>query len=423
MKSFVLALILSCALLSSAFGGTLAITTTTTKTTETINNTSTATAFTGTSNGNIAPTNISKRPIRELLYPGATTKIYVHVQPWWGKSSHISIGYNSTDATQAARQVKDMLSRGIDGAIMDWYGATSTFNNNATLALFHAAEQNPGFEFALCYDGGALKGVSSPTSKVISDLKYAYSTFMQSASYMRKAGRPVLTFFSTESYSIDWSKVRSSVPGNPLFIFRNSGGFSKTQSNGGFSWIGINKSDPSDMGLSYLDNFYKTALGKEPKYTFGSAYKGFNDTIASWSENRVVSQQCGQTWLATFAEVGKYYSASHQLESLQIATWNDYEEGSAIEMGIENCVSVTASYSGTTLSWKISGKENTIDHYNVYVSKDGSGLMKLAEQRVGIRSMNLSGYAFASGTYKLFIQAVGKPSIRNKMSNGVTMTR
>jgi hypothetical protein len=415
--------ILTFALLSSAFGANISIVPTTTKTAETTNNTSASSTFTGTSNGNIAPRNSSKLPIRQLLYPGATTKIFVHVQPWFGKSSHINVGYNSTDPAQAARQVADMISRGIDGAIMDWYGATNTFNDNAALALLHAAENSPGFEFALSYDGGAVKGVSSPTSKVISDLKYAYSKYMQSSSYLRKSGRPVVTFFSMDSYSIDWNKVRSSVPGNPLFIFRNSGGFTKTQSNGSFAWVGIS-SDSNSMGLSYLDNFYKVALSKEPKIGFATGYKGFNDTIASWSENRIVKQQCGQTWLATFAEIGKYYSASHQLDLLQIPTWNDYEEGTEIETGIDNCVSVTASYSGTTLSWSISGgKENTIDHYNIYISKDGTSLMKLTEQRVGNRSMNLSSYSFASGTYKLFVQAVGKPSITNKLSNSVSMSR
>ena len=93
-------------------------------------------------------------------------------------------------------------------------------------------------------------------------------------------------------------------------------------------------------------------------------------------------------------------------------------------MGVDNCVTVSASLSGSTLYWKISGgQENTIDHYNIYISKDGSNLMKLDERAVGIRSMNLSGYSFASGTYKLFVQAVGKPSIRNKMSGSVTLTR
>ena len=408
---------------SGVFGGTITITSDTTLSTQKTNNTSTANSFGGTSNGNPAPAAISKLPIRELLYSGATTKIYVHVQPWWGKSSHINIGYKSTDPAQVKRHVNDMVSRGIDGAILDYYGPTDTFNDTAAIALLKESELYPGFEFAICEDGGALRNATSPTSKIISDLKYIYSKFMQSSHYMRKDGRPVVMFFSVDQYNIDWAKVRSSVPGNPLFIFRNSGGFTHTQSNGGYSWVGIATST-SSMGLSYLDNFYKAALANSSKYEFGSAYKGFDDSIAPWGKNRKVSQQCGQTWLATFAEIGKYYSASRQLESIQIPTWNDYEEGTAIEMGVDNCVTVSASLSGSTLYWKISGGlENTIDHYNIYISKDGSALMKLSEQQPGARSMNLSGYSFASGAYQLFVQAVGRPSIRNKMSGSVTLTR
>jgi Glycosyl hydrolase family 71 len=408
---------------TGVFGGTITINSDTTLNTQKSNNTSTANSFGGTSNGNPAPAAISKISIRELLYPGATTRIYVHVQPWWGKTSHINIGYKSTDPAQAKRHVNDMVSRGINGVVLDYYGPTDTFNDDAALALLNEAEQHSGFEFAICEDGGALRNVSSPTSKLISDLKHIYSKFMQSSHYMRKDGRPVVMFFSVDQYNIDWSKVRSSVPGNPLFIFRNSGGFSHTQSSGAFSWVGI-ASTSSSMGLSYLDNFYKAALSNSSKHEWGSAYKGFNDSIAPWGSNRKVSQQCGQTWLATFAEIGKYYSASRQLENIQIPTWNDYEEGTAIEMGIDNCVAVSASLSGSTLYWKISGgQENTIDHYNIYISKDGSSLMKLSESAVGNRSMSLRGYSLAAGTYKLFVQAVGKPSIRNKISGAVTLTR
>ncbi len=418
-----LAFILSLAFASSAFAGTLTITPTTTLAIQTSNNTSASSTFFGTSNGNPAPRNISKLPIRELLYAGATTKIYVHVQPWFGKSNHINIGYNSTDSAQAARQVNDMISRGVDGLFVDWYGQGNSFINTASLALFHQAELHSGFKFGIVYDGGALKGASSPTSRVISDLTYAYRTYWNSASYMRRDGRPVVMFFSVDSFNIDWNKVRASVPGNPILVFRNSGGFTKTQSSGAFGWVGIS-SDPSNMGIGYLDNFHNTAVSKEPKLGVGSSYKGFNDTIAAWSAHRVVSQQCGQTWLSTFASIGKHYSASHQLEALQIPTWNDYEEGTEIETGIDTCVSISAKHSSGTLYWSISGgKENTIDHYNIYISKDGANLMKLAEQAVGTRSMNLTGYSLASGTYKLFVQAIGQPSMQNKMSNAASMTR
>jgi hypothetical protein len=64
---------------------------------ETGNNTSTANSFGGQSNGNPGPGNVSKVDTHSLLYAGATTKIYAHVMPWWGSSSHTDIGYNSND--------------------------------------------------------------------------------------------------------------------------------------------------------------------------------------------------------------------------------------------------------------------------------------------------------------------------------------
>jgi hypothetical protein len=406
-------------LISSAAASDITITPTTTLAAQSANNTSASSSFTGTSNGNVAPKSVSKLPIRSLLYPGSTTKIYVHVQPWWGKGGHINIGYDSADQAQANRQVNDMISRGVDGAIVDYYGPTSTHNDQATIALMKAAESHSGFEFSVMEDGGALKNVSSPTTKLISDLKYIAEKFTHSSAYMRKDGRPVIGFFGTEAYNIDWSKVRANVTGNPIFVFRNAKGFSVSQSNGAYSWIGI-ASSSTDMGLTYMHDFYSTAKSYPTKKTVGSAYKGFNDSIASWGKDRKVTQACGQTWLATFAEIGKHYSASNQLESLQLTTWNDYEEGTEIETGIDNCVKLSASVSGGTLSWSLSGKENTIDHYSIYISKDGTNLMKLTEAKVGIRSINVGNYSLAKGTYYLYVKAVAKATLRNQISGAAT---
>jgi hypothetical protein len=56
------------------------------------------------------------------------------------------------------------------------------------------------------------------------------------------------------------------------------------------------------------------------------------------------------------------------------------------------------------------------------VSLDGTNLMRLTELSTGNRSVNLSSYDFAPGTYKFYVKAVGMPSIINKMSNPVSYT-
>src|SRR6266568_2846005 len=90
---------------------------------ETSNNTSAASTFqTQTVNGNLGATNISKASVKSLLYPGFSGKVYVHLMPWFGGTNHMNVGYESNNATQVANQVTDMISRGVDGAIVDWYG-------------------------------------------------------------------------------------------------------------------------------------------------------------------------------------------------------------------------------------------------------------------------------------------------------------
>jgi hypothetical protein len=81
----------------------------------TANNTS---AVQGSDNGNAKPASVSKLPIRSMLYPGATTKIFVRLMLWWGDAKHVNIGYRSDDRHQVESQVADMQSRGIDGTII-----------------------------------------------------------------------------------------------------------------------------------------------------------------------------------------------------------------------------------------------------------------------------------------------------------------
>jgi PKD repeat protein len=407
---------------------------TTTLTAETSNNTSTADTFTAQTNGNLGAANISKLPVRSLLYPGSTTKIYTHFMPWFGFGDHMNVGYISTDTLQIQKQVNDMVSRGLDGAIIDWYGR-GTFNKHyvsydqTTQSFMHESELHPGFHFAITHDSGALKTCAATlgcdvTQTLIDDLNYANVTYVGSPAYLTYGGRPVIYFFGHEAYSIDWTRVRAGVAGNPMFIFRNASGFSKAQSNGAFSWVAPETVTATNlMALSYLDNYYKTAITSFPSaYSSGSGYKGFNDTLALWGSNRIIDQQCGQTWLQTLAEAGKYYSATRQMLGIQIVTWNDYEEGSEIESGIDNCVAVSASVAGTTVSWSITGQMNTVDHFTIFASQDGENLMWLADAPTSATSLDLAQFSLNSGNYIVYVKAAGKPSLTNKMSAGVQLT-
>jgi hypothetical protein len=364
--------------------------------------------------------------LQTLLPPGSNTKIYVTLMGWFGKPDHMDVGYLSDDPAQIHRQVEDMISRGVQGAIMPWYGQADTVIDTATQLLRNEAESDGGqFVFAVRENEAALASAAiangcDVTDQLIADLTYINSQYESSPAYMRMNGRPVVFFFSVDAYYIDWSRVISSIPGNPLLIFEGTNGLTRTLSDGGFSWVDINTNNPFDPELAAQDSFYEAAQQAPGRLAFGAMYKGFNDTLASWGTNRVIQQQCGQTWLETFNEVGKYYSGSNQLPGVQIATWNDYEEGTAIEPGIDNCVYLTPSQSGTTIEWGVNGgEESTIDHYTVYISTDGVNLSKLMDAPVGTHAIDLSQWSLSPAAYFVYVEAIGKPSIQNKMSAAI----
>lgn len=429
---FTLLAVLILAGLPGAYAGT-AFKATTTLTAETANNTSAANTFTSQTNGNLGATNISKLSMHNLLYSGSTAKIYVHLMPWFGFSNHMNVGYSSDDPAQVQRQLNDMVSRGLDGVIIDWFGQGTLDPDFASYSqvvqyFMQDSEQQPNFNFAIMDDAGSLKTCKSTpgcnlTQTLINDLTYAYNNWENSPTYLHYNGRPVVYFFGEEAYTLDWTQVRASVPGNPLFIFRNTPGFNYAESNGAFSWVApetVSSTDP--MALGYLDNFDQTVLSLWPVYSTESGYKGFNDSLASWGTGRLIQQQCGQTWLTSVAQSGKYFSTSKQMLGIQMATWNDYEEGTEIESGIDNCVTVSATVNGTVVSWSLSGQANTVDHYTVFLSQDGENLMWLADVPASTSQLDVAPYQMNAGNYMVFVKAVGKASLANQISASVSLT-
>jgi hypothetical protein len=400
---------------------------TTTLVAETANNTSASNAFSAQVNGLPSPANVSKVDTRSLLYSGSSTKIYAGMLGWFGNPGHMDVGYRSDDPQQVRRQVEDMQSRGIQGAVLDWFGQTDTIVNGTAQALRAQAEAHPGFEFSIMEDAGALFEAAKAngcdvTTQIINDLNYFNAQFVPSPAYTRVDGRPVIFFFGVDAYYIDWNQVRTKVANNPLLIFRGVDGLARPISDGGFQWEDIDADafhpaspNPFDPVLTAQDAFYQT--NPSGRLAFGSVYRGFNDSLARWGIDRFVHPRCGQTWLDSFAEIGKFYSSGNQLQALQIVTWNDYDEGTAMEMGIDNCVYLQPGISGNTLSWTVGGgPESTVDHYTVFSSTDGKNLSKLADVPAGTHSLDLSPFNLTSGVASLYVKATGRPSIQNKMS-------
>lgn len=391
---------------------------TTTLAAQTASNTSAASTFTTQTNGNLGASNVSKGDIHSLLYPGATTQIYAELQPWFGDKRHMAVGYISWDPAQVERQIEDMQSRGVSGVVIDWYGPADP-TEPTTLAWMAAAENHPGFKFLIMIDKGAVTlspcAGCTPQQSMIYLTNYVLQHYATSPAYARLNGKPMITQFDLDlHFTLDWNAIAAGTSPNIAWVFENSGGFTHPVTSGSYSWMNATS---TQYGMDYLTNFYNAANKAPEEMAWGAGYKGFNDTLASWTLNRIVGQQCGQTWLETFNKLNSYYNSTKPVGALQLVTWNDYEEGTEIESGIDNCLTVNAAVSGSTLSWQATGNENTVDHYAVYFTGDGQNLLELTNVPVGVNSVNLASYGLSNGT--LLVQAVGKPSIKNQMSAAV----
>ena len=407
---------------------------------------------------------VSSLSIRNLMYSGWTGKVICEYQPWFGLSSHASVGYNENNSATAAAQNSFMLREGCDVNLVDFYGPVDpnqSFNLATTNAVFADLNGRSGYpvKFGIMEDKGALIS-RCPTSNqtesatvaclenaLSSDMDYVNTNYANSGVYFTDGGNPVIFSFVTKSVwpiltGTDWDTIWSAVKSHtdtyaaPFKYIHQFGSFTAASyDNGRFAWVQppVYSStqqfwwgSSTSSSPTYLDNFYSAGILHPFQLTIGALWKGFDDNNASWGKNRVIAQQCGQVLLNTANEISKYFGGSNpQLPYVQVVTWNDYEEGTAIEDGIDNCYTVNASLSASQLSWSLSASDSyattaTIHHFNVYYA-DAVGNLYSAAANLPVTSAALDlSSVVPTGTWAVYVEMVGQPLIINRMSNALT---
>src|SRR5205807_6270789 len=134
------------------------------------------------------------------------------------------------DPAQVKVQIADMISRGIDGVIIDWHGPSNSIDQ-ATQLVMREAESHPGFTFAIIVDKGAIQSDScsncSAQEILVRQLQYVERNYFSSPAYLRVDGHPIISNFDIDLfYTIDWNGVQTALATHPTFIFQNNGGFS-----------------------------------------------------------------------------------------------------------------------------------------------------------------------------------------------------
>ena len=231
---------------------------------------------------------------------------------------------------------------GISAFVVDWYGDRDPFNDR-TYALMQTEAAKENFHVAIMYDETDQE--DGATDETMADLTMFHEVYLSSEAagshaYLTYQGRPMIFIFPKGGHT-DWDKVRALVnkwESPPWLIYENDPGQYANAFDGFYAWIQGWATDGSNWGEQSLTNFYQTMQSKyADKIIVGGVWASFDDSKASWGLNRHISARCGQTFTDTFNLWKKYYRADDPIPFLLVETWNDYEEGSAIERGIASC--------------------------------------------------------------------------------------
>jgi hypothetical protein len=277
-----------------------------------------------------------------------TRKIYVHLMPWFQKGGqHWAmkarnpatgvaswykplIGeYSSNDANVIEYQLLTMKYAGIDGVIIDWPGLSKLYDlpqNKANSDAIINKTAAFGLEFGICYEDFNAK--SEDAAKA--DMVYVRDSLITKPNYIHLGGAPMVMVFGPQSIDGDaaWSNVLSVFPTSPSFFalaYNNKAG---GNADGKFNWIqenGIRGALEFDQGQDGTNHGQKIPV----------VYPGFN----TWYEK---GGWDGPRWKVSFtlnadgSEGGNTMQSTFELgktagEALQIATWNDYGEGTMVE--------------------------------------------------------------------------------------------
>lgn len=284
--------------------------------------------------------------IQPLRYKatGSSPEVLAVYEAWFGHPRHISIGYSSHDPAVVDRQIHQAQGMGISGFVVDWYGSREPFIDQS-YALMQAEAAKNNFKVAMMYDESNSE--DDATDEAVADFNAFRQKYLDTpegrSAYLTYQGRPV--FFIFPKGHTNWDQVRTNLKSwnpAPILIQENLPGKYASDFDGFYAWINPGSKgwtqDGSNWGEQYLNEFYRTMGTKHPdKIIVGGAWAVFNDSKASWGLNRHISARCGQTFKDTFNYWRRIFPAGDVPPFILVETWNDYEEGTAVERGIPSC--------------------------------------------------------------------------------------
>jgi hypothetical protein len=248
-------------------------------------------------------------------------------------ASHYSplIGaYDSGDPAVLEYHLLLMKLAGIDGVVADWYGLTDYLDyallHKNTIALMKAAGRH-GLKFAVCYEDQTIPKLVEAKRLAAGDrvrharreVDWLRKNWFAEKHYARFDGKPLfLSFGAAGLTDKEWNEVFVDPTDRPVYVSEHH---KRLAASGAFDWP-IPKEHPTA-----LDRFEKNASELNPAIpvAFPRFYDIYKEGKAGESHGRIDDDR-GRTWESTLTRALK-----SKAPIVQLATWNDWGEGTGIE--------------------------------------------------------------------------------------------
>ncbi|MEZ6086429.1 MAG: glycoside hydrolase family 99-like domain-containing protein [Pirellulaceae bacterium] len=238
--------------------------------------------------------------------------------------------YDSGDIDVLEFHLLTMKLAGIDGVIVDWYGRSdfrdyAVLHRNTTRLLQQC--ERLGMKFVICYEdqtipalveGGRIESMTQ-VSHAAEEINWLHKYWFKSPSYVRRDNQPVMLSFGHAGLSdTEWAQCLDAIDA-PIMYYSQD--YRRASAVGGFDWP-----SPAE-GLTQNDRFL--IASKRWRDFIPVAFPRFVDIYQEAAVHEgfpVIDDNDGETFRVTLEK-----SLASKCKMIQIATWNDWGEGTQIE--------------------------------------------------------------------------------------------
>ena len=247
--------------------------------------------------------------------------------------------YDSTDPHALECHALLMKFAGIDGAILDWYG----IRKHNDYAVIHRNSQHfikhlkrAGLKFAVCYEDQTVKHMVAdkilPPAQVVPHgqavMRWLQTNWFRDPAYVKDGGRPLLLVFGPQHFTTaQWPQLTAGLKPAPA-TYALPHLTAQLPGSNAFGWPPVHggkRLAPADWNQYLNDLDRRAAKGESiiaavfPKFHDIYREAGLHDSYG------YLDDQYGQTFEQTLDR------AWHgKARIIQIATWNDFGEGTII---------------------------------------------------------------------------------------------